>query len=501
VDAMENSFGISRRTFLKVSAGGVVVLVAGGYLFRDQFLNDGNPSSTATDLIRGQRLPIPDILTGTERDGKQVYDLTMRQGSMAYVPGKQTATFAYNGDILGPTLVVRKGDDVVINVTNQLGEPTTTHWHGIHLPAVMDGGPHQEIDPGDTWQAQYTIMNEEATFWYHPHLEGMTAEHVYAGLAGLFIVKDPQNDLALPDQYGTDDIPLIVQDKIIDVDGSFNYPGTNFGVKGDRILVNGAVTPVLDAPAQWVRFRILNGSNARFYNFGFGDDRQFHQIGTDGGLLEAPVPLTRLRLSNGERAEILVDFSGQENSQVRLMSFSSELGGINPFWNSNAIDKSNFEIMTINIVPATANPITALPASLATINRLQEAQATRTRPFSLEMGFSGPMKINGVSMDMDRIDQTVKVGDTEIWEITNNSDLPHPFHVHDVQFLVLSRDESPPAENESGWKDTVLVMPRETVRIISRFSDFTDPDNPYMFHCHILEHEDAGMMGQFVVVA
>jgi len=289
--------------------------------------------------------------------------------------------------------------------------------------------------------------------------------------------------------------------KIIDADGSFNYPGTNFGVKGDQILVNGAITPVFDAPAQLVRFRLLNGSNARFYNFGFDDDRQFHQIGTDGGLLENPVPLTRLRLTNGERAEILVDFSGQEGSQVRLMSFSSELGGINPFWNSNAIDKSNFEVMAINVVAQTANPTTSLPSSLATIDRLEEGAATRTRPFVLEMGFSGPMKINGVSMDMDRIDQTIKVNDTEIWEITNGSDLPHPFHVHDVQFLILTRDGSPPADSEAGWKDTVLVMPRETVRIITHFSDFTDAENPYMFHCHILEHEDAGMMGQFVVVA
>ena len=183
------------------------------------------------------------------------------------------------------------------------------------------------------------------------------------------------------------------------------------------------------------------------------------------------------------------------------MSFSSELAGVNPIWNGNAMDRSNFEVMTFNVVSPTANPTTAVPASLATINRLQEASATRTRSFVLEMGFSGPMTINGVSMDMDRIDQTVKVDDTEIWEVTNRSDLPHPFHVHDVQFLVLTRGGSSTADNEAGWKDTVLVMPRETVRVITHFSDYTDPDNPYMFHCHILEHEDAGMMGQFVVVA
>ena len=182
-------------------------------------------------------------------DGKRVYDLIMQPGSKEYVAGKQAAAFAYNGNILGPTLLMRKADEVVINVTNRLGEPTTTHWHGIHLPAIMDGGPHQRIGNGDTWQAQYTIMNEEATFWYHPHLEGKTAEHVYHGLAGLFIVKDPDSDLALPDQYGTDDIPLIIQDKIFHADGSFDYPGAHMGVKGDQFLVNGAVTPVFDAPA------------------------------------------------------------------------------------------------------------------------------------------------------------------------------------------------------------------------------------------------------------
>jgi len=271
-------------------------------------------------------------------------------------------------------------------------------------------------------------------------------------------------------------------------------------VKGDQFLVNGAVTPVFDAPAQFVRFRLLNGSNARIYNFSFSDNRQFHQIGTDGGPLERPAPMTRLRLSTGERAEILVDFSGEENNQVRLVSYSSELDNINAFWNSNALDGSTIDLMTIVVKTATANAITTLPASLASINRLQEAQAIRTRTFELDMGFSGPMKINGVSMDMNRIDQTVRLDDTEIWGITNNSDMPHPFHIHDIRFLILKRDGSPPPENESGWKDTVLVMPRETVRIISHFSDFSGPVNPYMFHRHILEHEDSGMMGQFVVI-
>ena len=185
---------------------------------------------------------------------------------------------------------------------------------------------------------------------------------------------------------------------------------------------------------------------------------------------------------------------------MRLVSYSSELVNINAFWNSNALDGSTIDLMTIVVKAATVNAITTLPASPASINPFQVAQAVRTRTFELDMGFSGPMKINGVSMDMNRIDQTVHLDDTEIWEITNNSDMPHPFHIHDIQFLILTRDGSQPPENESGWKDTVLVMPRETVRIISHFSDFSDPVNPYMFHRHILEHEDSGMMGQFVVI-
>jgi len=490
---MTKRFHISRRDFLKLSAASSALLLSGC-----SFLIDRNPSSTATNVIHSQPLPIPKLLPGTEIDGQKVYDLTMQQGSMVFSRGTKTATFGYNGNILGPTLLMDKGDEVVINVTNQLGEPTTTHWHGIHLPAAMDGGPYQRIDNGNTWQAHYTIMNEAATFWYHPHLLHKTGEQVYQGLAGLFIIKDPQSELALPDQYGTDDIPLIIQDKIFNADGSFNYPGTDFGVKGDYILVNGAITPVFSAPAQFVRFRLLNGSNSRIYNFGFSDNRQFYQIGTDGGLLEKPAPLTRLRLSTGERAEILVDFSGQENSQVELVSFSSELDNINPFWNSNALDETTFDIMTITVSSATANPITSLPESLASINRLQESQVNKTRSFTLEMGLS--MTINGQSMNMNRIDQTIKLNDIEIWEVTNKSDLPHPFHIHDIQFLILTRNGSPPPENERGWKDTVLVMPRETVRVITHFSEFADPDIPYMFHCHILEHEDRGMMGQFVVV-
>jgi len=405
---MTKTYHISRRKFLALSVGSGLTLWGCG-MHRIS-------SSTATNVVRSQPLPIPKLLTGTKINGQRVYDLTMQQGSMVFVPGKSTPTFGYNGDILGPTLLMNKGDDVGINVTNQLGEASTTHWHGLHLPAVMDGGPHQRIENGDTWQARFTIMNEAATFWYHPHLMGKTAEHVYHGLAGLFIVKDPKTKLELPDQYGIDDIPLIIQDKIFNADGSINYPGTKMGVKGDHFLVNGAITPIFNAPAQFVRFRLLNASNARIYNFGFSDNREFHQIGTDGGLLEKPVPLTRLILSTGERAEILVDFGGQENSQVQLVSYSAELGKINSVWTRDALDKTTIDILTINVNSSTPNPIVSLPGSLASINRLKESQAVKTRSFKLHMHL-GSFLINGKKMDLDRIDQTINLNDIEIWKI------------------------------------------------------------------------------------
>jgi len=329
-------------------------------------------------------------------------------------------------------------------------------------------------------------------------LEGKAADHVHHGLSGLFIVEDEAKDaLDLPRQYGVDDIPLIVQDKFFNDDGSLNYPGTSTGVKGDTVLVNGAITPVLEVPVQVVRFRILTGSNSRIYNFGFSDNREFYQIGTDGGLLERPVPLARLLLSTGERAEILVDFGPDENREMKLQSFSSERKNIDAIWARDKMDISTFDIISIKVTAARQDAVTRMPDSLVPIARLDESQAVVTRTFKLQMV---SFRINGQSMDLERIDETIKLDDIEIWEVTNNSEMSHPFHIHDIQFLILTKNGSQPPENESGWKDVVPVKPGGTVRVIAQFSDFADPDTPFMYHCHILEHEDGGMMGQFVVI-
>ncbi|MCO5192034.1 MAG: multicopper oxidase domain-containing protein [Anaerolineae bacterium] len=456
-------------------------------------------------------LPIPPLQTGQLIDGVRTYDLEMITGTTEFTPGIGTPTMGYNGTFLGPTLVLTRGESVQLNVTNHIGAHTTTHWHGLHLPAIMDGGPHQGIMPGATWSPTFTMLNRAALYWFHPHPHASgavdpngTGAQVYNGLAGLMIVRDDTSiALDLPKTYGIDDFPLIVQDRGFNPDGTFRHfpsPTGPFFRKGDVFLVNGAISPTMIAPAQMVRLRILNASNTRIYNFGFSDNRTFFQIGSDGGFLETPTPRSRLLLAPGERAEIVVDFGGDEGSSVEWMAYNSGVGTtyVPPFI-QDEYDTTDFAIFTIDIGPPTPNPVTALPGNLTTIDRFSAEDAVNSdtpRQFVLQAG----AMINGVKMDMDVINEYIRLNDIEIWEITNTSVFAHPFHVHDDAFQILSRNGVAPPAHEMGWKDTVIVKPGENVKLIRIFEDFADSDLPYMYHCHLLEHEDAGMMGQFVVV-
>ena len=467
-----------------------------------------------------QTLPIPPLYTGQVQGEARTYDLLMQNGSKEFIEGLLAPTSGYNGDYLGPTLLMRKGDQVVLNVTNELGERTSTHWHGMHVPAAMDGGPHQMIEPGETWTASYPILNRAGTYWYHPHLhpamgpgifmdpEG-TGYQVYRGLAGMLIVEDDTSDtLVLPRSWGRDDIPLILQNRRFHEDGSLMHFPSDFNPatdpalrKGGHFLVNGVECPILEVGAQVVRLRILNASNARVYNLGCSDNRTFYQVVSDGGFLGAPLPMSRLLLAPAERAEILLDLAADEGHTVTLGSFNSGNGTtFVPAQLQYPWDTADFNLLEIRIGPATAHAVRALPETLATVARIPESEgvnAESPRPFELN---ANPFGINGKRMDMSIIDEQVRLGDTEVWEITNPNRQTHPFHVHGDSFQILSRDGAPPPAHEFGWKDVVLVRPFETVRIIKRFHDYADPVNPYMFHCHILEHEDVGMMGQFVVV-
>jgi blue copper oxidase len=498
---------VSRRALLRNgAAAGALSVFASPRLLASEAKRFMNP------------VRIPALIEGVAGTNGKAFDLGVGSGSSQFLPGLSTPTIGVNGPYLGPTIRCRAGDRVSLRVTNNLAEPTTLHWHGLHIPARHDGGPHQVVEPGATWEPSFEIRQKASSCWYHSHLMGRTGEQVLRGLAGLFLIEDEEStSLALPSEYGVDDIPLIIQDRRFNRDGSFSYlsamPDMMMGYKGDVILVNGTVDPHLVLRRRRTRLRILNASNSRIYTLGRDDGKDLVVIASDGSLLERPARQRRVRVSPGERIELLVDAQSGEN--LRLMSYPDRVAGgmMGPgmMMGGMAGNTETFAIIELRAGKVEGSD-PALPEKLIDVPGWTEAQAARTRSFSLDMsmmgmgmgmgrrGMSGMMAINGRSMSMSRIDFRVPLGSIEIWEIENATPLAHPFHIHDVQFRVLDRDGEPPLLQERGLKDTVLVDPGSAVRIIAEFSDFADPKHPYMYHCHILEHEDAGMMGQFVVV-
>ncbi|MEE2035242.1 multicopper oxidase family protein [Rhodococcus chondri] len=448
---------------------------------------------TTEQVVFDRRLHIPPLATSTvDESGTRVFDLRMQRGTHDLGHGPDTRTWGVNGDYLGPTLRATRGEQVRVNVTNNVGERSTLHWHGMHLPAAMDGGPHQTIESGATWSPHWTIDQPAATLWYHPHLHGSTAEHVYRGLAGMFLLDDPATP-ALPDDYGIDDIPLIVQDKKFD-DDQLDEDGEMFadvGTLGDEILVNGTPRPFLDVHTERVRLRLLNASNARVYNFSFDTGLAFALIGTDGGLLERPMTLRSVQLSPGERAEIVVEVPA--GGRTVLRSTPPDLRA--DFWQTRfSGGDDRFDVLELRAAPTLASTA-QVPGQLAAFEDLGEATVTR------HLDLTGASTINGRSMDMARVDEVVVAGTTELWQIRNVSGLIHNFHVHDAQFRIVDITGMPPGHpGLAGRKDTVYVPPGATVQLLMRFEDHTDPSVPYMYHCHLLRHEDDGMMGQFVVV-
>jgi len=480
----------TRRSFLLASTAVGLAQILPGAVFAQNTLRFETP------------LAVPPLLEGSLKGDVREYDLSIQSGVTEFFKGYQTPTWGLNGSFLGPTLKLRRGETVRVNVTNHLDETTTLHWHGFNLPAKHDGGPHQPIQPGETWSPEFEVLEKASLMWAHAHQMGKTAEHVWNGLATMVLVEDDEADvLDLPKTYGEDDFPIVFQDRRFRRDGTIPYSlsmhDRMVGMMGNVPLLNGTVLPFIDVKHDRIRLRLLNGANASIYNLAFDDGRSFHQIGSDGGLLEAPVEMMELRLSPGERAEIVVDFS--DGAPCKLISRSR--GG------GEMMEQSpNFLLLDFRVAEGRAKS-PALPDKLTTLDPVSTDNVKNTRTFLLEMPAMGPQMmmgfpftINGQEMDMGRIDETVPVGQDEIWVIQNAGPMAHPFHVHNTQFRVLSRDGNAPAANEQGRKDTVLVEPDEEVRILIRFDHYTDPKRPYMYHCHILEHEDAGMMGQFVVV-
>jgi blue copper oxidase len=443
---------------------------------------------------------IPDTLSGT------TFNLNIRDTFVQFRPGNQTITGGINNAFWGPTLIMNQGDSVHMNVRSYLNDTTTIHWHGMHLPAVMDGGPHQTIPPGTIWQPYWKVTNNATTFWYHPHLHMKTEEQIASGIGGFIIIRDAaEAALALPRKYGVDDIPLALTSRSFDANNAF----ITVSPYGDYMLVNGTMNPEVSLPKQFVRLRILNAELERGYNLGFGDNRAFYVIGNDGGLLSAPVSVTRVKLMVGERVEILVDLgSDVVGSSIDLKAFNggmpfgfpgSEPGTTGPF--GSLLNNTTFTILHINVAATTTGAITTLPATLVSNTYLTAADATVTRTVNVTDGTPGvgPFLFDHTPFALATINKTVKLNTVEKWSVTNNNVFGHSFHIHDIQFKILSRSTGPVSNYESGWKDTYFLGVNETVTFVAKFDDYADALHPFMYHCHMAPHEDGGLMGQFIV--
>ncbi len=444
-----------------------------------------NEPGTDIDNDSGEEtmLPIPVLLEDQNPEtGISEFEIRVQEGETTFIGDQVTPTLGYNGNYLGPVIKVNRGDEVQMKVKNELSDETSVHWHGLEVEGTEDGGPHQVIAENELWEPVFTINQPASTLWFHPHVIGTTAIQVYYGLAGLLIVEDENSkSLNLPDEYGVNDIPLIIQDRSFNDDGSFLYYDNMMdGAYGDHIIVNGAIAPYLDVEQVKMRFRIVNGANASNFNLELSDGSEFHQIASDGGLLESPVKSDSLFITPGERAEIIVDFARYSEGEVIELRSDGEL------------------VMTFKVGSESADS-TEIPEKLAEIEKMDEDLATGVKTIELD-GMGRMVTLNGRQFDMHRIDDDVAIGDVEIWEISTGSHMMmggqgHPFHIHGTQFQVLSRNGDEPDLNEQGWKDTIFVNSGETVRIIVQFNY----KGVFMYHCHILEHEEAGMMGQLEV--
>lgn len=460
-------------------------------------------------------MTMPEALTGT------TFNLNIHESTKQLVSGNQTITGALNNETFwGPTLIINKDDVVHMNVTNNLNESTTIHWHGMHLPAVMDGGPHQIIPVGALWQPLWTVKNQASTLWYHPHLHESTQAQMTKGVGGFIIVKDPQEAaLALPRTYGVDDIVLALTSRSYNAtNNTFVTPPASTRVYGDYMLSNGTPNAQYTLPKQYVRLRILNAEIERGYNLGFSDNRAFYIIANDGGLLNTPVLINgttpRVKLMVGERVEIMVNLGNDIiGSSVDLKAYNSgqTLGFPGGEPNSSGqfgslLNNIDFSVLHINVgaTTTTTTPITAIPATLATNTYWSATDATVTRAVAVTGGQGAtPFSLDNHPFVLNYIDKTVNLNDVEKWTVTNNAIFGHSFHVHDIEFKVVARNGSAAAvgTHESGWKDTFYVPRNESVTFVGKFDDFADADvtHPYMYHCHFGGHEDGGMMGQFIV--
>jgi len=497
---------MQRRNFLKMSGLGAGAVVSGGSLA-------GFLVSCSGCKKEHHRGLMTEPVMITEGDFSKLLSFPSTAGPNHTITA-QVTTVNLNGTaisvlgyqpnrMLGLSFRINKGDAVNILLQNNLSEHTNIHWHGLKIPALMDGHPDQLANAGGTFRYQFTVNQRAGLSWYHPHPHEKTGKQVFQGLAGLFIINDAE-EAALNLPSGQYEIPLVIQDKRITGTGITYNPSMEevmAGYMGESIVVNGVYSPYTEIATRYSRLRILNGSNARVYNLAFSNNADMIVIGNDGGLLKNPVTIKEILIAPGERLDVLVNFSAASvGSEIFLTSKEFGNGG-------DAQGKQSFRIMKFKVTTAATDTFT-VPANLSVINTIAASSAVKTRTFEISnaMEHHGyPMndgmkmrhRINGKLYESSRIDENVSANTNEIWVFDNSKgDEPHPMHLHGVFFQVLDRTGG--RRNliaaESGWKDTVLVMPGERVRVIIPFENNT---GKFVFHCHNLEHEDDGMMLQY----
>ncbi len=532
----------SRRTFLRQSSmlagsallGGTKALAA--MMQRHAAAAPGNTLNVSTLPNFVDPLPVPLIakpngtsaLPASPKTALPYYRLAARPVEMKiHRDLKPTRFWSFGPSVPGPTLEMRSGEEALVEWANELpqqhflpidyrlhgaeaGNPQVrivSHLHGAHVPAHSDGFPEDWFAPGKSALYHYPNQQDAAMLWYHDHAMGINRLNIYAGLFGATFIRDTFEDgLNLP--TGKYEVPLLIFDRTITPDGQLYYPVSGDPhapwvpeLFGDAILVNGKLFPYFEVEPRKYRFRILNASNARFYRFSLNNGLSFHQIGTDQGLLPAPVALKYLMLSPGERADIVVDFSDSRGEQI---VFKNE----------------PFAVLQFRVSNSKVSDSSSLPAQLRPLTRIPESEATRTRLLTLDefdnkSGDTVLMLLNG-SYWHDPVTEKPVLNSTEIWSFINPTDDTHPIHLHAVRFLILDRQlydpwtyESkkqlrflgprvPPKPGEEGWKDTVRAEPRMVTRIIVRFEGYA---GRYVWHCHMLEHEDNEMMRPYEIVA
>ena len=516
---------MNRRDFLQTASRSTIALAIGSSLI--EWLSGCTPQNEPQVIAPTDALTsIPSLAASPDVE----FSLRAMISDVSIFSGTPTRVWQYAGEVikgdpnvlstipnsyLGPIIRLKKGQTVRVHFTNELKEPSIIHWHGLHVNEEADGHPRWVIDSGETYVYDFTVMNRAGTYWYHPHPHGRTGPQVYQGMAGLLLISDEEEQsVNLPSAEF--DLPLVIQDRLFDADNQLVYTSTNMmgqmmGFLGNQILVNGMPNFTLSAQTRSYRLRILNGSNARIYKLAWQDGTPLTIVGTDGGLLEKPRQQDSVTLAPAQRIELWVDFSDRKiGEEMKLVNLPfSAFGG-----------ESSYPILSVSIDKA-AQTHSSLPEQLSTITKYQESQAINQgdpRSFILAMGRRMTWTLNGKLFEMTKVDsnEIVKLGNLEVWEFFNDAsgggmmggmmgeNLPHPMHIHGLQFQVLDRilQSGSQADYQTlrdsivdeGWHDTVLVMPGERVKVLLKFEDFA---GLYLYHCHNLEHEDMGMMRNY----